>query len=543
MGLNGIDISSWQDDLVVSAMGSCDFVIVKATGGAGYSNECFRRHADETLAAGKLLGCYHYARDRGYEGSAEAEADHFIATFKPYVGKAIPFLDWEADALNLGPSWAKKWLDRVKAKTGVTPGIYTSKSVLFSYDWAAVAKTCPLWVAQYPNYEETGFLSEPWTDGWDFGAWDSPLIFQYTGTGRIPGYGGHLDLDLFYGTKDDWRRLCAVAGASAGTGEVKEVAISRANVAAQIMEHLCNCAEHGYSQPGRHGTSGHCSVKTDAGTIKVTKGDRDCSSAVCEAWELALAGTAYDGLITRYNWTGGMREMFVGSGLFSWQSVTANAARGDIYLDEENHTAMSLGGGKIGHFTGSETGGIDGEPGDQTGRESRIQDYYRGSWDGVLHYNGKADVGSASTPTGSGAPSGDVSELAARVIAGEFGNGDARKAALGDRYDEVQAEVNRILLGGSSGGSYDVDAMARRVIAGEFGNGDERKRRLGDRYSAVQRRVNEILDATGAGSTSMDVDAMARAVIRGDYGNGEERRRRLGSYYSIVQRRVNEMLS
>lgn len=109
MGLNGIDISSWQEDLVVSAMESCDFVIEKATGGAGYSNECFRRHADETLAAGKLLGCYHYTRDRGYEGTAEA--DHFINAFKPYIGKAIPFLDWEADALNLGPSWAKKWLD------------------------------------------------------------------------------------------------------------------------------------------------------------------------------------------------------------------------------------------------------------------------------------------------------------------------------------------------------------------------------------------------------------------------------------------------
>ena len=81
---------------------------------------------DETLAAGKLLGCYHYARDRGYEGSAEAEADHFIAAFRPYIGKAIPFLDWEADALSLGPSWAKKWLDRVKAKTGVTPGVFVN---------------------------------------------------------------------------------------------------------------------------------------------------------------------------------------------------------------------------------------------------------------------------------------------------------------------------------------------------------------------------------------------------------------------------------
>ena len=35
MGLNSIGISSWQDDLVVSAMCACDFVIVKATGCEG----------------------------------------------------------------------------------------------------------------------------------------------------------------------------------------------------------------------------------------------------------------------------------------------------------------------------------------------------------------------------------------------------------------------------------------------------------------------------------------------------------------------------
>lgn len=169
MGLDGIDISSWQDDLVVSSMTTCDFIIVKATGGAGCKNECFERHANDTLTSDKLLGCYHYARDRGYEGSAEAEVDHFIKAFKPYIGKAIPFLDWEADALNLGISWAKTWFDRVKSKIGVTPGINTSKSMCFAYDWSNVAKTYPLRVAQYSNYEETGFGSEPWTDGWDFG--------------------------------------------------------------------------------------------------------------------------------------------------------------------------------------------------------------------------------------------------------------------------------------------------------------------------------------------------------------------------------------
>ena len=95
------------------------------------------------------------------------------------------------------------------------------------------------------------------------------------------------------------------------------------------------------------------------------------------------------------------------------------------------------------------------------------------------------------------APDGTVAELARRVIAGEFGNGDARRAALGDRYAEVQARVNEMLgAGGSSEGSSggaDVDALARAVIRGDYGNGAERKRRLGSLYGAVQARVNEIL--------------------------------------------------
>lgn len=38
-----------------------------------------------------------------------------------------------------------------------------------------------------------------------------------------------------------------------------------------------------------------------------------------------------------------------------------------------------------------------------------------------------------------------VDELAREVIAGKYGNGDARKQALGSRYNEVQARVNKII--------------------------------------------------------------------------------------------------
>ena len=153
---------------------------------------------------------------------------------------------------------------------------------------------------------------------------------------------------------------------------------------------------------------------------------------------------------------------------------------------------------------------------------------------------------------GGSAPSGSVAELAQAVIRGDYGNGDARRGALGSRYDEVQAEVNRILGGGtatggsSSGGAgADIEALAQAVIRGDYGNGDARRAALGASYDAVQARVNEILGAGGSssgGSGGADIEALAQAVIRGEYGNGDERRRRLGSLYDAVQARVNEIL-
>lgn len=42
-------------------------------------------------------------------------------------------------------------------------------------------------------------------------------------------------------------------------------------------------------------------------------------------------------------------------------------------------------------------------------------------------------------------PATDYNALAVRVIAGEFGDGDARRAALGADYDQVQAIVNGLM--------------------------------------------------------------------------------------------------
>jgi LysM repeat protein len=62
--------------------------------------------------------------------------------------------------------------------------------------------------------------------------------------------------------------------------------------------------------------------------------------------------------------------------------------------------------------------------------------------------NSMLQGGGGSTPAP--APSGSISDLADAVLRGDYGNGPARKAALGDLYGEVQAEVNRRLSGGSA---------------------------------------------------------------------------------------------
>ena len=84
----------------------------------------------------------------------------------------------------------------------------------------------------------------------------------------------------------------------------------------------------------------------------------------------------------------------------------------------------------------------------------------------------------------------------------------------------------------SGTGEKSIDTLAREVIAGQYGDGDARKSALGDQYNAVQNRVNEYY-------------AVATACVRGDYGNGAERKEKVtaaGYDYATVQRIVNQII-
>lgn len=203
MTMNGIDISSWQRDINLSAV-KADFVIVKATEGIGYVDKSCDGFFQKALSLGKKLGFYHFARPTANNDPIR-EADFFYENCKGYFGKAIPILDWEAENKH-NVAYAKKWLDRVYQRSGVKPVIYMSESVANAYDWSSVANAdYGLWVAKYRdnnpdyNYNMANAGSRPNVKWWKF-----YCMWQWTSSGRLDGYGSNLDCNVFYGDAATW---------------------------------------------------------------------------------------------------------------------------------------------------------------------------------------------------------------------------------------------------------------------------------------------------------------------------------------------------
>lgn len=181
------------------------------------------------------------------------------------------------------------------------------------------------------------------------------------------------------------------------------MALSPNERAAQIMEHLVSCNRHGYSQYSRQGDGGSETITlSDGSQVTINTGDRDCSSAVIDAYRSAgvdVGGATY---------TGNMRSCMCGTGNFEWMPMSYIAQRGDIYLNEVNHTAMCTSAvpDMLAEFSISENGTIDGVEGDQTGYESHIRTYYDYPWNGILRYIGE---GASSEPSSGGSSSGGQS--------------------------------------------------------------------------------------------------------------------------------------
>lgn len=190
-----VDVSHWQGKIDWPKT-KVDVAIIKATQGTTFLDSQFLRNKQECRNNGILLGYYHFADG----GDAIKEADWFVKNVGDTKTGELLVLDFEINILAAG-NWCRKFLDRVKEKTGVKPLLYTNEARVKSIDWKeVVAGNYGLWVARY--YLNTGYkppFISPTSGQWPFWA-----IWQYTSRGRVDGIVGNVDLNY---TKMDLETL------------------------------------------------------------------------------------------------------------------------------------------------------------------------------------------------------------------------------------------------------------------------------------------------------------------------------------------------
>jgi GH25 family lysozyme M1 (1,4-beta-N-acetylmuramidase) len=220
--VSGIDVSHYQNTITWSSVASdgMDFAILKATEGQTYVDPTFAYNDSQAQLSGIPAGAYHvWGKPNKSSDEARIEADHFVSVVHPTVGDVPPVLDMEMNRIPDGTTqarlmaWARAWLNRVEARTGVRPMVYGSQylfqTILGNSTWFA-DNGFALWFA-WPR--STLPKSMPAHD-WQGQSW---TFWQYSWSGRVHGIHGDVDRDRYTGTNLQ-KALISELIAQPGTG-------------------------------------------------------------------------------------------------------------------------------------------------------------------------------------------------------------------------------------------------------------------------------------------------------------------------------------
>lgn len=172
-----------------------DFLSVKCTQGNTFFDPMYIENITQARKKNIPLIHMHFARNQGATAdiNPDIEADFFLAHCDLKTGDCIA-LDAETGQTD---TWKETFMHYVSGKTGIQVDcifIYPVLGIDLGQLWA-----CRYWVndgqnhlAQYPP---------------NLGGFKIFTIGQYTSKGTIKGITGNADLDVFYGTKDQLKKL------------------------------------------------------------------------------------------------------------------------------------------------------------------------------------------------------------------------------------------------------------------------------------------------------------------------------------------------
>jgi lysozyme len=196
MVVRGIDVSNnngginWEQ---VRASG-VEFGFAKVSEGTGFRDGFFPYNWQNMKTNGLVRGAYHFARP--HANTWRAEADWFLSLLDAAGGLEPTdsvVLDMEDDqASGSVNNWTLNWLEYVHGKVGFPPLLYTGSYYLSEHSIdSPELSTYPLWLAAY----QQGMPPCPLP-------WLTYLVWQYSGSGRVPGVNGDCDLDSVYALDD-----------------------------------------------------------------------------------------------------------------------------------------------------------------------------------------------------------------------------------------------------------------------------------------------------------------------------------------------------
>ena len=202
-----LDVSRWQGRIdwdKVKASGLVSGVMIRAMGNSAegkpskpYIDPFFARNYAECQRLGIPVGVYGY-----FKATDRAQADKELALFKQALGGRTFQLPVAVDIEDkLQAALSKSALTDIVAHClsvveswGVYAMLYTG--LYFGqtnlYMGGAALRPYDVWLARYPkDQSKTKPEDKPKTD-FPYGIW------QYTGSGRVPGISGDVDLDWAY---------------------------------------------------------------------------------------------------------------------------------------------------------------------------------------------------------------------------------------------------------------------------------------------------------------------------------------------------------
>jgi len=200
--IRGIDVSHHQGEVDWTAVRGDGvlFVYLKATEGGDFVDPRFARNWTQARGAGLAVGAYHFftfCRD------GASQARNFLATVPRTVDALPPAVDLEFGG-NCGRTPAGgelrkellAFLEPVQAAYGRPPVFYVTREFFNAYMWDDSGSTLDqhLWARDI-------FRSPRWLgpQAWTF--------WQYANRGRIAGIGEPVDLNVFHGDHQAWRRF------------------------------------------------------------------------------------------------------------------------------------------------------------------------------------------------------------------------------------------------------------------------------------------------------------------------------------------------